>query len=389
MSALAIAMVEIRRFLRDRSNLFFVFGFPILLVIFIGSQFSGDSAIQLGVIAPDDDLATRVVDTLAASENVEVTHYDDRQTLIDHVERTRLSGAVILESGFATGGDAAEVVTVLAPPGTAATTIEVLVAAAIAPASNHIGAVKHAADLLDVAPGDIASLHEVATQVAAQLASVTVEVETAGGDPLAQEFAALGQFDYGASTQLFLFIFLTSLTASAAVIQVRNLGIASRMLSTPISPRTLVFGLAGGRVGVAITQALYIVVATWLLFRVNWGDPLAAAVLIVVFCLLSAAAAVAFGSLFRNDAQAAGAGVGIGMVLAALGGSMAPIELFPESLQRVAMVTPHRWANAAMAELVRRDGSIGDIATELGVLLAYTAVLTVAAALLMRRALTR
>ncbi|MEX2324172.1 MAG: ABC transporter permease, partial [Nitriliruptoraceae bacterium] len=197
------------------------------------------------------------------------------------------------------------------------------------------------------------------------------------------------QFDYGASTQLFLFIFLTSLAASAAVIQVRNLGIASRMLSAPILPRTLVFGLAGGRVGVAMTQALYIVVATWLLFRVNWGDPLATTVLVLVFCLLSAAAAVVLGSLFRNDAQASGVGVGVGLVFAALGGSMAPLELFPEGLQRVAMITPHRWANTAMAELVRRDGTIVDIVPELGVLLAYTAVLTVAAAVLMRRALTR
>ena len=38
-NALTVAGVELRLFLRDRSNIFFVFIFPLLLVVMIGAQF--------------------------------------------------------------------------------------------------------------------------------------------------------------------------------------------------------------------------------------------------------------------------------------------------------------------------------------------------------------
>ncbi|MEX2324171.1 MAG: ABC transporter permease, partial [Nitriliruptoraceae bacterium] len=194
MTAFVIARVEVRRFLRDRSNLFFVFGFPILLVIFIGSQFSGQAAIQLGVIAPDEARAALAVDALRASDNVMVIDYRDVDGLIDDVARSRISGGVVIEPGFATTGQPPWAITVLAPPGTTATTIETLVSAAIAPLGNRIGAAQVAGEILDVAADESTTLDRLAMQVAEGLASVTVEVHTAGGDPLAQEFAALGQF---------------------------------------------------------------------------------------------------------------------------------------------------------------------------------------------------
>lgn len=40
---LAVAGVKVRRFLRDRSNIFFVFIFPLLLILLLGSQFGAAS----------------------------------------------------------------------------------------------------------------------------------------------------------------------------------------------------------------------------------------------------------------------------------------------------------------------------------------------------------
>jgi hypothetical protein len=47
----ALVKVEVTRLLRDRSNLFFVFLFPLLLIIFIGAQFGSDFSTRLGVVA--------------------------------------------------------------------------------------------------------------------------------------------------------------------------------------------------------------------------------------------------------------------------------------------------------------------------------------------------
>ena len=43
-SIIGIAVVEVRLFLRDRSNIFFVFVFPLLLILLLGSQFGANSA---------------------------------------------------------------------------------------------------------------------------------------------------------------------------------------------------------------------------------------------------------------------------------------------------------------------------------------------------------
>jgi ABC-2 type transport system permease protein len=55
----------------------------------------------------------------------------------------------------------------------------------------------------------------------------------------------------------------------------------------------------------------------------------------------------------------------------------------------IAHVTPHAWANRAMAEIVRRDGGLGDVVLEVGVLTGFAVVLLGLATWQLRRALIR
>jgi ABC-2 type transport system permease protein len=95
------------------------------------------------------------------------------------------------------------------------------------------------------------------------------------------------------------------------------------------------------------------------------------------------------GSVFSNDQQAGGVGVVVSLGLAALGGSMLPLELFSPTMQTVAHFTPHAWALDGYAELVRHAGTTGDILLELGVLAGYATVLFALAAWRLRIAITR
>ena len=76
------------------------------------------------------------------------------------------------------------------------------------------------------------------------------------------------------------------------------------------------------------------------------------------------------------------------MFVAAIGGSMVPIEIFPDAMRTVAHVTPHAWGNDAFAELVRRDANVGGILRELGILAAYAVVLLALATWRFRKAIT-
>jgi ABC-2 type transport system permease protein len=190
--------------------------------------------------------------------------------------------------------------------------------------------------------------------------------------------ASAGRFDSGASTQLLLFIFLTSVTAAAFVIETRRLGIARRILSTPTSAGTLVAGQLLGRMAVALVQALIIVFGSLIFFGVNWGEPLGTAAVIVAFCLVGTGAAVLVGSLCSNEHQAQPIGFLLGLGLAALGGSMAPLggsmaplEVFPSTARTIAHVTPHAWANDAFSTLLKHGGDLITVLPQIAVLLAF------------------
>ena len=121
----------------------------------------------------------------------------------------------------------------------------------------------------------------------------------------------------------------------------------------------------------------------------NWGDPLATGLVVASFAGVSAAAAMVLGSLMDNANAAGGLGIGLGLVVAGLGGSMLPIELFPSSLTVVSALTPHRWAYEAYAEIQRRGGGVADVLPQLGVLVAMTALLLPLGAWLLQRSLSR
>ncbi|MFP4148111.1 MAG: ABC transporter permease [Nitriliruptoraceae bacterium] len=392
---LAIVRIELTRLLRDRSNLFFVFAFPLLLVVFIGAQFAGELETRLGFVAAEADPgASELRDELEAVDGVTVVRFEDAEELAGEVDRGRLSAGVVVPAGY---GDALEAVepvelVLVGRPDATASSLQALVAAVVAEQAQPGTAallLAEARSSVEGAEADPAALRAAAVELAPELARIEVTTRAVGVDELAEEFAALGQFDIGASSQLFLFTFLTSLAGSGALIQTRRYGVARRMLSTPTSVTTVLLGTAGGRLAIALFQALYIVAVTRVAFDVNWGDPLATTVVVLLFSLVAAAAAMLVGSVLSNDSQASGAGVGIGLGMAALGGSMVPLEVFPEGVRQVARITPHAWANEAMAELVRRDGTLADILPEVAALAGFAVVLLALGSWTLRRALSR
>ncbi len=98
--ALALAGVNLRRFIRERGNLFFVFIFPLAIVLVIGLAFGGGGfAPALGVVAEDaGDLGEQLVSALA--EEVEVVHYDSQEVMVDAVERGQVDAGLVVPAGY-------------------------------------------------------------------------------------------------------------------------------------------------------------------------------------------------------------------------------------------------------------------------------------------------
>lgn len=386
MKVFAIAGSNVRRMLRERSNIFFVFIFPIAIILLIGAQFGGGVDPRVGLfVGPDDDLAEDVAASIEAADGVETERYESEEDLTEAVERGGAQAGVFLPDGLtetAASGEPVEIGFIARPDGSGQQ-LQSVVNAAIADVMTPVGAAQFAA-------ARTGASYEMALEVAQDLAESggMLEVQTMTvGDALFP--ADMGQFDLGASSQLVLFVFLTAMTGSAALILSRQLGITQRMLSTPTSVGTVIAGESLGRLGQALVQGLYIMILTLLIFQVDWGDPISAFLLLFVFAAVGAGAGMVMGSVFSNDQQAAGIGVILSIGLAALGGCMVPIELFSPTMTTVAHFTPHAWAMDAFAELLRRDGTVVDIVPELGVLALYAAVLLAVASWRLRVVITR
>jgi ABC-2 type transport system permease protein len=125
------------------------------------------------------------------------------------------------------------------------------------------------------------------------------------------------------------------------------------------------------------------------LFGVDWGDPLGAAALATEFGLVATGAGLLMGAVARTTEQATAVGLLAGLGMAALGGTMMPLEFFSPTMRLIAHGTPHAWAVDGFTELVRRGGGLGDIMLPLAVLLGGAVVLLALASWRLRRSITR
>lgn len=385
MKILSIASANLRRMLRERSNIFFVFIFPIALILLIGIQFGGGVAAVVGIHQEGEGtLSDAVIAELTEEGSVDVRELTTRDELISAVERGSVNAGVFLPAGMeetVAGGGAVEVGFVARPDGFG-NELRSIVGSAVADALKPAGAARYAAAVSDATFDQALG---VAREASGQIDGVAVDVSYLGESLFP---ADMGRFDLGAPQQLVLFTFITVLAGSAALILSRKLGISRRMLATPTPLRTVLLGESMGRFTVGMFQGLYIMLVSLAVFSVDWGNPVAAVLLLAAFTAVGAGAAMLMGAVFSNEQQAGGVAVVVALGMAALGGSMVPLELFPPAMQRVAMVTPHAWALSGFSDLVRHDGGLVDILPEVGVLIAYAAVLFAIATWRLRRALT-
>ncbi len=373
MKALWIAATNLRRTFRARMNIFFIFVFPMILILVLGATFGGSSRPRLGVVSQGSGpLGTALVHQLERTPHLQVVPVSAPAALLTAVQRGNLEAGLVVPPGYDTAIRAGHTVTIryLARPDQSSQQLGATVQSAVAKQAALLGAARFAITQRS-APSFDTSLAEAA-RILPSVPPISVTQTTAGKAAFSR---TLGQFDEGAWTELLLFLFLIALTGAVALIETRRLGMSRRMLATPTSPGTVIAGETLGRVLIALIQALVIILGSALLFGVRWGQPAGVAAVVILFALVGAGAGIFVGTLFRNEQQAIGVSLLLGMGLGALGGCMVPLEVFSPAMKRIAHITPQAWGNDAFAKLVGHSASITGILPQLGVLAAYAAVL--------------
>ena len=378
---IAIAGAEGRRTVRDRTALFFILLLPVFIILLVGIAIGGGAdRVPVGVMQQGPGaFADELKEDLVRAPRLRVHRYSDAETLQTAVRHSEVVAGVVIPAGYDAAlreGPSPSVQFVTDPAGQASL-------AARGPVSAIVDRQSAAAAAARFAAGTSGVSFDAGLSTARSLAAtggIGVDVSTASGRaPL-----PLG-FSYTAPSNLVLFVFITSLAAAALLVNARRLGITRRMLATPTPASVVLLGQAVSRFLMAVFQGVFILALGRLLFGVEWGDALAAALLVLVFAMASTGAALLMGTLARTEDQAGAMGPAIGIALGMLGGCMWPLVIVPPVMRAVGHGTPHAWAMDGFIALVARNAHVGDVLGDLLALGVFAALLLAAGAWRLRR----
>jgi ABC-2 type transport system permease protein len=375
MKELAIAAATLRRTLRERSSIFFLFLFPMLMILILGLAFGGSYTPRVGLVEPSSPLSQRLAASLGRAQGIAIEPVRDERDLLSAVEHGELDAGVILPA------EAGEPVRYIVRPGLQGQQVGSIVSAAVDSEAARLRAVAFAQQQAGLSPEQAQA--KVDALIGA-LPPIPVTVTTTGSaPPSGNRFGAM------AAGQLLLFVFLVAMTSSVALVESRRLGVSRRMLATPTGPGAIVRGEALARLSVSLLQAGVIMFGAALFFQVDWGDPLAAALLVIAFAAVASGFGLLMGTLAPTGEMAIGAGLLLALGMGALGGAMMPLEFFSAPMRTFAHVTPHAWAIEGFTTLLAHSGGVSDVSTDLLVLTAAAVVLFAISGWLLRHRLTR
>lgn len=385
----AFTLLVLRQITRDRSTLFFFAVLPVVIIVIIGATFGAVDSVVVGVHrgAGGSQVADAVIARLEASDGVAVREYDSLDDLRGAVRRQGIGAGVAFaddtDAAVAAGAPAIDVV--LADGSQEALATEVVVNAAISATLAPLDAARFAAET--------SGTPEVDALTAARSLQATVPASTVSvvdvGDGRGSGSGELSQFALTAPQNLVLFVFLNSMAGGAALVHMRRRGVLRRVLAGPIGTGDVVIGLVAGWFVLAMFQSVIILAVGGIGFGVDWGDPVAAALLVMVFALVSAGAGVLVGALGADADRVTALSPPVGITLASIGGCTVPLEVFPAAMVTFAHAVPHYWAITAWQDLVFDGDGVADIAPQLGVLALFAVAFVTLGSLALRRMLRR
>ncbi len=368
---------------RDRMVLFVTILLPILIIVIVGSAYGGQSRLELGLVGARSDVLTRLIDEIERTDGLEVTQYADIEELRQAIRRYDVSGGIVVPADADARLVAGEVVELgfvadeTSPDGFAGRSVAEGVV-------NRVGGpLAVAAFASDATATPLGEALVVSDALSEGGATVTIETERVG----TSTNEADSRFSATAAQNLVLFSFISSLTSAGLIVMARRQGVLRRALATPAGTWSIVVGLGAGWFLLSAAQGALIMVVGAVAFGVQWGDPFAAAALLMVFAAVGCGAGLLVGALFTRDDQVSSITPPLGIALGALGGCMVPSEVFPPVMLSISKVTPHYWALQGWKTTIFDAGGLSDVGAELGVLVVYAVVLVGGSAVLLRRRL--
>lgn len=206
--------------------------------------------------------------------------------------------------------------------------------------------------------------------------SITISNITPSGE--AVEFNILA---FMAPGMALMFLMFTTSNGGRSLLVERNQGTLPRLL---VSPTTAVQVLGGKVVGIFLTgvaQMLILIIGTTLLFRLDWGDPLAMLVLVLAAVFGATGWGMLITAVVKTPGQVSAIGSAIMLTFGILGGTFVNMDAVSGWFSLISKITPNAWGVEGFNTLAL-GGTLADIVIPVMALLIMGVVLFVIAVLL-------
>ena len=221
-------------------------------------------------------------------------------------------------------------------------------------------------------------------QVTDAPSSITLVNTTQGGG--AVEFDILA---YMAPGMALMFLMFTVTYGAHSLLVENRQGTLARMLISPTTSAQVLGGKVLGIFLTAIAQLFILIGGTSLLFRLQWGNPLAVLVLVLAAAFAATGWGMIMAAFLKTPGQISSVGSSLMIIFGLLGGSFFDVTMLPKWVQTISKVSPNAWGMEGFVDLAH-GGGLAVVRTPVIALLIMGTVLFITASFwLSKRGLAR
>lgn len=396
MKAIYIAFKDLKTYFKDIKNLAFAIALPIAVIAIagfaLGAAFSPPEALIVTIVNKDKgSIANDFVQTLKKSKDlkVEETTEIEAKKMVKDGER---GAAIIIPEGFTksiSNGEGAKLILYQDP----------------SDISSRIAIEGLAKEIVTKISGTMISTSVAVEQIIKSSPSIPINItELAKGaeelslnkwanPPVKLETESIGverktagyTFEDAVPGYAVMFTLLSVMLGSMAIIEERRTKTLSRILVSPTSKSTVLFGKYVGTYLQGGIQIIILFLVGHFIFGMRLGNSIFALVLLTALLVAVASSlSILIASLARTTSQASSISVFTVLVMSALGGSWWPLDITPPFMQKIGHFTVNAWAMDGYQLLLAKGMGLKDIWLDIVVLLAMAIVFLILAIIFFR-----
>lgn len=374
-----IGFKDLRVIFRDRAALILMLAAPFVLTLGLGlvtggfSQTTGAiSHVPVVVVNGDDGTLGRSLAALFASAELDdlfdATAEQDVTAARSLVEDGTAAAAVIIPAGFtdsiipdsATGQPGVlALVEVYRDPGrpvSSGVALAVVESFISQVETSRIGGQIAVEQLLasgSISPADIPQAVQTMSQgPAGQADRDIIRVRNTASDAAGPN--EIDPMAFLAPGMAMLFLMYTVSLGGRSILDERREGTLARMLSTPTRGSQVLTGKTFGIYFIGVAQMMILIVASSLLFRLDWGAPLAVLALVLSIVAGAAGWGLLLAAVAKTPGQVSSVGMAMALLFGLIGGSFFGGTV-TGPLAGLSKITPNAWGQDGFAMLARGD----------------------------------